>query len=140
MLSHISKYSNNKRVTAAQYITELVCENYAIKNKKDLHYKFWLNKEWSKYYRSQIGFANKLLEKYTDVDIISALKSQYGKNIYSLRAPHLPPIIEQMRVIRENQSTKACKNSTANITRSAASGGLKNISNKNMIDKLKELE
>ena len=28
---YISKYSNNKEVTAAQYITEIICEHYAQK-------------------------------------------------------------------------------------------------------------
>ena len=35
-----SKYSNNKMVSAAQYITELICENKAKIDKKDIHYKF----------------------------------------------------------------------------------------------------
>jgi len=44
---YISKYSNGKQVSAAQYITELICENKARIEQKDLHYRFWNNKEWS---------------------------------------------------------------------------------------------
>ena len=39
-----SKYSNNKTVSAAQYITEIICEKKAKREGKDLHYIFWLNK------------------------------------------------------------------------------------------------
>lgn len=91
---YISKYSNDKEVSAAQYITELICEKRAQQQKKDLHYRFWLNKEWSNYYKNQIGSANKLLCKYSSEAIVAALKNNKAKNIYSLRAPHLPPIIE----------------------------------------------
>ena len=39
-----SRYSNGKTVSAAQYITELICEHKANIEKLDLHYKFWTNK------------------------------------------------------------------------------------------------
>lgn len=90
-----SKYSNGKQVSAAQYITEIICENRARMLKKDLHYRFWVSKEWAVYYRNQIGSANKLLEKYSDISIIKALNSSKATKIYSLRAPHLLPIIEE---------------------------------------------
>lgn len=90
-----SKYSNGKSVSAAQYITEIICEQWAKKNKKDLHYRFWLNKDWSAFYRNQIASANKLLEKYTDTAIIRALSNVKASKIYSLRAPHLAAIIEE---------------------------------------------
>ena len=54
MKKRISKYSNGVQVSDAQYITEIICENFAKKNKKDLHYRFWLEKSWSKFYKSQI--------------------------------------------------------------------------------------
>lgn len=92
--TYISKYSNEKEVSAAQYITELICEKRAQQQKKDLHYRFWLSKEWSAYYKNQIGSAHKLLEKHSAKAIVLALKNDRSKNIYSLRAPHLLPIIE----------------------------------------------
>ena len=60
-----------------------------------MHYKFWINKKWSAYYRNQIASANKLLQKYSPEAIVKALNSDKAKKIYSLRAPHLIPIIEQ---------------------------------------------
>lgn len=98
-----SKYSNGKNVSAAQFITEIICENKAIKDKKDLHYKFWTNKTWASFYRNQIGSAHKLLQKYDARAIIKALKSSQARNIYSLRAPHLLPIIEQEQAILDSQ-------------------------------------
>ena len=48
---YISKYSNGKKVSDAQYITEIICEHKAKRDKKDLHYRFWLNKEWEKFFK-----------------------------------------------------------------------------------------
>ena len=92
---YISKYSNNKEVSPAQYITEIICENKAKKDKLDLHYRFWVNKEWASYYRNQIATAHKLVKKYSDVAIVRALKNAKASRIYSLRAPHLIAIIEE---------------------------------------------
>ena len=37
---YISRYSNNKSVSEAQYITELICEKKAKLEKTDLHFRF----------------------------------------------------------------------------------------------------
>jgi len=102
--SYPSKYSNGKMVSAAQFITEIICENKAIREKKDLHYKFWTNKEWAQFYKSQIASAHKLLKTYTANAIAKALKNTKARNIYSLRAPHLIPIIEQEQALIDSQS------------------------------------
>lgn len=99
-----SKYSNGKTVSPAQYITEIICENKAKLNKEDLHYRFWINKKWSSYYRNQIASANKLLLKYSPEAVVAALRSEQAKKIYSLRAPHLISIIEQQEVILSNKN------------------------------------
>ena len=104
-----SKYSNGKDVSPAQYITEIICENKARINKEDLHYRFWLNKKWSAYYRNQIASANKLLMKHTPEAIVSALNSDGAKKIYSLRAPQLLRIIEQQEKILASQNKKLTK-------------------------------
>lgn len=136
MSNHISKYSNGVKVSDAQYITEIICENYAKKNKKDLHYRFWLDKTWAKFYRSQIATANKLLKKYLARDIISALLSDEGRRIFSLRAPHLEDIIEKAAKINESKNQELTKE----IDRNSLSKGYNQKNKKNLIDKLKELE
>ena len=109
VMKYPSKYSNGKEVSAAQYITELICEKRAKSLGKDLHYRFWLNKEWSLYYRNQIASANSLLKKYNEISIIRGLNNTKAYNIYSLRAPHLIPIIEQ------EQSNFAAENTDISI-------------------------
>ena len=103
---YLSKYSNGKEVTAAQYITEIICEHKALLEKKDLHYRFWQNKEWSKFYRDQISSSNKLLKKYSAKSIIAALKDEKAKRIFSLRAPSLPALIKKHEKIISSQNTE----------------------------------
>lgn len=136
MKKRISKYSNGVQVSDAQYITEIICENFAKKNKKDLHYRFWLEKSWSKFYKSQIASANKLLEKYKADDIISALLSDAGRKIFSLRAPHLGDIID--RAAKENSAKN--KEILNKVERNTLSKGKEAKTQKSMIDKLKEIE
>lgn len=134
---YISKYSNNKEVSAAQYITELICENKAKKDKLDLHYRFWLNKEWASYYRNQIASANKLVQKYDDVAIVRALKNTKASKIYSLRAPHLIPIIEeeQTKLNSENKTLTLDLNRPEDIK-----FGSKSNKSKNIFSKLKDID
>jgi hypothetical protein len=136
--SYPSKYSNGKNVSAAQFITEIICENKAITEKKDLHYKFWTNKEWSKFYRNQIGTAHKLLKKYSANAIIKALKHTKARNIYSLRAPHLIPIIEQEQAVID-----ASPQIDKDYTDSRQIQNTKfrqNVQSKNIISKLREID
>lgn len=133
---YISKYSNGKSVSAAQYITELICENYAQINKKDLHYRFWLSKEWETFFKSQIGSANKLLKKYSDKAIVNALLTKKGKKIYSLRAPFLVPIIESEESKLEQQNQELTKE----IDRKEDVSYSKTKVKRNIISKLRELE
>lgn len=117
MKQYISKYSNDKSVSAAQYITELICENKAKKDKGDLHYRFWLSKQWSAYFRNQIASAHQLLKKYDDTAIVRALKDPKASQIYSLRAPHLIAIIEyhESKLAQENNQLTLEINRSENI-------------------------
>jgi hypothetical protein len=133
-----SKYSNGKSVTAAQYITELICEKMAKKDKKDLHYRFWVTPEWEKYYRNQIASAHALLKKYSDTAVIRALNNPKTEKIYSLRAPHLPAIIEQEqhRLDNENQTLSKVYDRPDNVSFRDAT----TIKRNNIISKLKDLD
>lgn len=133
---YLSKYFNGKYVTAAQFITEMICERLAKKDKRDLHYRFWLSDDWQKSYKNQIPTANKLLKKYSAKAIIDALCSPTGKKIYSLRAPHLTPIIEQIELKLKQQPVVEIKP----IQRNMLDVGSVSKKSKNLIDKLKELE
>jgi hypothetical protein len=136
-MKFISRYSNNKEVSAAQYITELICEKRAKIEKKDLHYRFWLNKEWSSYYRNQIATANKLVTKYNPIAIVKALQDSKTNNTYSLRAPLLKSIIEQHQKILDSQNKEFSKT----IDRSSTKTFKKNRKyTKGIISKLEEIE
>jgi len=137
MKKYPSKYSNGKFVSAAQYITELICEKKAKKDKKDLHYKFWVTKEWSTYYRNQIASAYVLLKQYDDVAIIRALNNPQSEKIYSLRAPFLVPIIEKEALILKNQN----RNLSINLERKDNIQYNRNTKNSsNILSKLRKLE
>jgi hypothetical protein len=135
MNKYPSKYSNGKEVSAAQYLAELVCERLAIKRKIDLHYRFWLNKEWEKEYKGQIAAANKLLKRFELRFVIQALKTDRGQKIYSLRAPHLPSIIEQMELQPDKQPVVV-----KDIQRNFLDKGKETKSKLNILDKLKEID
>ncbi len=137
-MKYPSKYSNGKTVSAAQYITEIICEHLAKKEKKDLHYRFWVNPEWQKFYKSQIFSANKLLKKYSAKAIIEALKTTAGQKIYSLRAPHLLAIIDQQERLLAAKPAPALN---TDIERNLDNTGVQNKpKTKSLIDKLKELD
>jgi hypothetical protein len=134
--SYPSRYSNGKKVSAAQYITELICENKAKIDKEDLYYKFWLTKKWDRYYRNQISSANKLVKKYDPSAIISALKDKRAARIYSLRAPHLVDIIEYHQSIVDSKN----KDLTLDFDRKQDKKFQKPKVKKNIISKIKDLD
>lgn len=136
-MKYPSRYSNGKEVSAAQYITEIICEHLAQKNKQDLHYRFWVSKEWEKFYKSQIFTANKLLKTFDAKAIIKALETANGKKIYSLRAPHLLPIIQQHQDLLILENRELSKPIERHNTK-----GLEYRSNtkKSTIEKLKDIE
>jgi hypothetical protein len=136
MNKYISKYSNNKEVSAAQYITEIICEHYAKKHKLDLHFRFWTHKDWASYYRNQIGTANKLIQKYDCRAIIRALNNPQSAKIYSLRAPHLVSIIECEQEKLQSENT----NLHSNYQRKTDSKYITGKTKKNIISKLKDIE
>lgn len=131
-----SKYSNGKEVSAAQFITEIICERKAVLSKEDLHYRFWTQKKWASFYRNQIGSAHKLLKKHNAKAIIRALNTNQGKKIYSLRAPHLPAMIEHEQSLIDKENV----NITIDINRNDDIKFRQASKSKNIISRLKDLE
>ncbi len=135
-MKYPSRYSGDKLVTAAQYITELICEKKAKVDGKDLHYRFWLNKEWEKFYRSQIGTANKLLTKYDAVVVIKSLRDNKCKNTYSLRAPFLKNVLEEHQKIHNSKTYDL----TLEIDRTEKTRFRKTKIVKNTLSRLREID
>ena len=131
-----SKYSNGKSVSAAQYITEIICEKKAVLDKKDLHFRFWLNKEWAAFFRNQIATANKLIKLYGEQAVIKALYNQKASKIYSLRAPHLVAIIEY----EKDKLAKENKDLSLKLDRSEKKNFRQSSYKKSIISKLKDID
>jgi hypothetical protein len=131
-MKYPSRYSNEKFVSAAQYITEMICEKKAKIDKEDLHHKFWTNKKWSSFFRNQIATANKLVSKYGEKAVIRALKNPKTERMYSLRAPYLLPIIEQEAEIVSKENSALTKNleRKENISHRQSGNNPKNILSK----------
>lgn len=137
MTKYISRYSNGKTVSDAQYITEIICEKKAKINKEDLHYRFWISKKWSSFFRNQIATAHKLLSKYKAKSIIDALLDNRMEKVFSLRAPHLIAIIEEKEAQVVNEAlTKHIERKT-DIT---FSNNQVKSNKKNIISKLEDLD
>lgn len=130
-----SKYSK-KTVTAAQYVTEIICEHKALRDKKDLYYRFWINKEWSNFFRNQIATANKLIEQYGEKAVIRALNDSRSKRIFSLRAPSLLKTIKEkvVEVEKENQTL------TKKFDRNKSTEFRKRQNKKSIFDKLEDID
>jgi hypothetical protein len=89
MSKYPSKYSPGKKVTPAQYITEIVCERRASSLKTNLPVYFWRLDGWKQYYLFQIKIANELLNTYSENAIINSLNDDACKTVFSLRNPIL---------------------------------------------------
>ena len=135
---YLSKYSNGKTVSPAQFITEIICERKAQSDKQDLHYRFWVHDKWAAFYKNQIASAHKLLKKNSPNAIIRALNTDTGKRIYSLRAPHLVAIIAEQEELLSKENTTFTKD----ITRSSdvKFTTSENKVPKNILSKLKDLD
>jgi hypothetical protein len=123
-------------VSPAQYIVELICEKKAKIEKKDLHYRFWLTKEWEKYYKNQIATAHKLVKKYNPIAIVKALQDIKTSKTYSLRAPFLKSIIEEHQRVLDSQNKEFSKL----IDRSDQKTYKKNKSAKNILSTLEDID
>ena len=114
MTKYPSRYSDDKKVTAAQYLAEFMCERQAQKNKKELPKRFWNLPHWAKKFKSQLFAAYGLLKLYNETALIRAVKSKEARSIYSLRAPILDDIVkEQQRILELDKD----KSKDANIVR-----------------------
>ena len=135
-MKFISKYSNDKEVTAAQFITEMICEKRAQYNHEDLHFKFWTTKKWSVFFRNQIATANKLVQEFDPIAIVKALKNPKTKFLYSLRAPSLKAIIQQEQEILNSKNKELSKK----LERKTNIEHKRPDNSKNILSKLKELD
>lgn len=90
-----SIYSPGKFVTFAQYLAELMCGRKAKADNVDLPFQFWdTSKEWQRYFLMQTMLASKLLKKYSEQVILTAVKEM--SYAFSLRLKALVKKIEEV--------------------------------------------
>ena len=89
--TYISKYSNDKEVSAAQYITEIICEHQAIRNKKDLQRKYVDTDIINKIPDNYIEFSNKN-------QVIQDLNVEF--NDYLKTCQYFPSLYEYIQQIK----------------------------------------
>jgi len=130
-IKYDSKYTD-KKVSAAQVVTEKICESIARKNKKVLPIKFWELPEYNKIFKRQIIAANKLLKVFSCEAIIKALSDPQTKWMYSLSIPNLIPFIEKYQ--KELESHKTIDIKPSDITQKPRPV----TPHKNILDKLDE--
>jgi len=104
-IRYTSIFSPNKKVTAAQYIIELVCKNKATYFKLELPIKFWDFPEWRGFYQAQLKRCHYFLGKYDESILIAVIRS---KNIFSLLADWIEAefIKEQNKMDSQDRDTK----------------------------------
>ena len=108
-----SKYSPEKWVHAAQYITELVCERRAMVDKFELPVQFWKDPEWEKFFKFQVLVVHAAIKSYGHEAIIQVLKE--NKRAWSLKAKWMKPLLKvaKDKVAKENaQKLEDMKNQT----------------------------
>ena len=97
-------------VTGRQYIVELICENKALKEKKDLPRGFYTKGldlvAWQKFYQQQINNRSltKLIKTHTIDKIIAFLRD--NKYIMSLRPKWVHEKLAQYKYIPKTESVK----------------------------------
>lgn len=122
-------------VTAAQYITELICEKHAHSvYDGDLPRQFWKIKKWEKYYKYQIGHANRLVKKFPAKAIIDALLSPQTRKVYSLANPTLEYIIREF--VKKEDPVINPERNIPDSTREKP----RRQTRKNIVSKLKDLD
>ena len=97
-------------VTGRQYIVELICENKALKEKKDLPRGFYTKDlnltTWQKFYQQQINNRSltKLINIHTIDKIIAFLRD--NKYIISLRPKWVHEKLEQYKYMPKQEASK----------------------------------
>lgn len=108
----VSKYTE-KLVTEQAALAEIVLERQNKNIKLPKH--FWNDERWARNFKTQLRFAIQLLRIYCYEAIESALESKQGKNIYSLSAKWLDPLIkqEQSKIDTINKAKEVIKESNS---------------------------
>lgn len=95
---YVSIYGSSQKITAAQYICELICSRRAKADNIELPDQFWLKGKmnanvWCNYFARQSRHAINLIKRYGEANVIDAIRN--NPCIYSLGNDHLEMYCEQ---------------------------------------------
>lgn len=99
------KYTDRagNKITAAQFITELILIRRAHKDKKILPIEFWKIDSYKKWYQINIIYITRFLKQYNPDDVIRVLVRE--NSVYSIRHPKLKKWIVEEQKNREEFET-----------------------------------
>ncbi len=130
-----SRYTNGF-VSAAQYLSEIMCERQSKKDNVHLPDKFWNDLVWKKDFLLQLKHANELLKTYSIDCILSVLKDRRAANVYSLGLRSvLIPLLEKCAKLDLTATQESPKIETINTTEKPRPP----IGKATLISKLKDL-
>jgi len=103
-MKYKSRYSPGKDVTIHNLIIEVVCENKARTENKELPTFFWKLKEWASYFKSQLRKCHQLSKTHGAEKLLSFVKKN---NIYSLHAKWIDDALSKFdhKDVSEKQET-----------------------------------
>lgn len=98
--TYVSKFSD-KKVTAAQYVAQTMCERKAFKDGIKLDGSFWNDVVWKKFFLYQVSLANNLLKIYPEGAIMQVLGMSDMKWVWSLNTKQFLNVLEKIGRIQE---------------------------------------
>ena len=105
--SYESKYcSKDTKVTASQYLAELMCERSARQKNIELPDHFWKTKKWNQLFRRHITQCNRLLQQYPIEALVRAFKDTRTQNFLSFGNKRFIPIIRHHAVILQSRDNR----------------------------------
>lgn len=138
-----SKYTDDdKDISPAQYLAELVCERIAKKDGNALPVKFWNTDRWKNIFLQQLLAANTLLKVYHPLAVIRGLRLQ--KTVYSLRAKWLLDTVDtqQKKLLVEQEQLDNLKKYHDDVVTEIKNNKPREAfaQHKSSLDRLRELE
>jgi hypothetical protein len=96
MSGYKSKYcTEDKIVTAPQYLAELMCEKSARQKGVDLPDRFWNNPQWNRVFRRHIAQLHRLLQRFQVEAVVRAFHDQRTSGFLSFGNKRFLPIIAE---------------------------------------------
>jgi hypothetical protein len=137
-----SRYGATGLITWPQALAEAACERKAALQKVKLVPRFWLG-EWAREFRTQLNFANKLLNRFGLAPVRAAWEGERGKRISSLGSDILVGLVrreaEKAELVKEH-GRAALELPEPIPMPDLPPRGVPFVSGKSIVEQLRELE